>query len=380
MAAKIIISGIPPGPSGVGRVVEYLINNSKGVKFLYPPRGRTKSIKSNLLNLKLLGLVLSVIENLTYIYQKFFYDLNIRFIQKKKIVLIHPQSLGFDNVIKLIERNNSSLYIMDNSFFCIKSYNYLDQTQEACFLCLGGNFHNAQNNNCSAFPLPYSYEDYFEFILHLKENYKKIRFIIQNNGQLNLLKSQFGSDLNYSIVGLLTSDLFEKELNVFDKGNVIYDFVFHGDHTLPKGSGYVLKLASYLPNYTFLFPFSKPIDAVNLRNVRFQTMNWSNGLKDAVVSSKLTFAPSIWAAPIEGSVMKTLKLGVALAVYDVQESFAREIPDNAVVKLTGNIEEDVALINSFISDNNYLTVGKNGQAFAKQKIAEMKDQYFKEFM
>lgn len=370
MRSRYVVSGISPGPTGVGRVLEYLKHNSKNFIFLHPSSTRNISFKESLFKLRVFDFVNCCLFFIRDLCKTVLLKINIHMLKNKEVVIVHLQTIGYKNVKRLILRNKTSIYVMDNSFFCIKSYNYLNSSEKACMLCLDLSFKNAQTHNCISFPVEYSYDEYFSFLNFLKENIRKINFITQNKGQVALLKQQFGDDIIYNEIGLLTSDMFEEPKASFVKDEKKYDIVFHGDATLAKGSKYIFEIAKKLPKYSFLFPF-KNIYHEQIVNVDFIEMNWGTGLRDYVCSSKLTFCPSVWSAPIEGSVIKTLKLGVALGVFNSDYSFSLELPDSVVLKLTGSIDTDVKLIDKLISTEKYKLVGKEGKSFVENKISNM---------
>lgn len=370
MSKKFLISGVGPGPAGVGRVVEYLILNSNNLGFIFPPMGRSISVKKGLLSFKFKNIVCFFIDFVKFHITKSSFNLKMRILKNKDVILLHPQTIGYKNVKRLILRNNVSIYVMDNSFFCIKSYNYLNSSEKACMLCLEMSYRNAHKNSCVSFPVDYDYEEYFSFVTFLKTHIQSINFIVQNQGQLDLLKKQFGNEISYIEIGLLTSDMFEEQNLPLINTKKKYDFVFHGDNTLAKGSKYIFEIAKRLPEFSFLFPFNKNVEE-DLENVDFIKMEWTTGLKEYVLSSKLTLCPSIWSAPIEGSVVKTLNLGVALGVFDSEYSFSKEIPNHSVLRLSGYLENDIKLLKEFILLENYREMRDNGKSYIDKKIQEM---------
>lgn len=374
MKRKFVLSGISPGPAGVGRVLEYMISNSNNVSFVYPPVARTISIKESLSEFNFVKLLSCIFIIFKTYFKTFFYLSKLYFIKNKDVIVLHPQALGLKKMERLVVRNNVCIYIMDNNFFCIKSYNYLSSSEKPCFLCLNTQYDNSRINSCSSFPVHYSYNEYFYFINFIKNNINKISFLTQNAGQGELLKKQYGSNLSFKEVGLLTSDLFEDPKLWVLSNNKKYDIVFHGDSTLAKGSKYILELAIHLPEYSFLFPFDLEFSE-KLGNVDFIKMNWTTGLKSHMLDSKLTLCPSIWSAPIEGSVVKTLNLGIALGIFETEYSFGKEIPDESVLKLSGNVFDDVKLIREFISSENYKVARVNGKRYIEKKILNMISSY-----
>jgi len=374
MNKTVVISGVTPGPSGVGRVMEYLIGYLLETTFLYPPSARSISIKDALSSLNFKLFFLKAVDVFFIFLKKKLYGIRIHFLNNRDIIIVHPQSIGYERVQKLIEKNSVSIYLMDNSFFCIKSYNHLDSTKKECLLCLDLAYENAVKQGCLSFPLNYSYDEYFLFLNFLKANKNKIKFIAQNLGQIELLKHQFGNDVSFTEIGLLTSDMFEEQKHKLVRVKKKYDVVFHGDEVPAKGSWYILNLASRLPELTFLFPFYTDSQEVP-DNVDFISMRWNSGLKANIRSSKITICPSMWSAPIEGSVVKTLNLGVALGVYDADHSFSQEIPDDAVFRLTGVLDQDVVLLREFISSKYYKLTSVNGKKYINKKIKNMISNY-----
>lgn len=378
MKRKFVLSGISPGRAGVGRVLEYMISNSNNVSFVYPPIARTISIKESFYEFNFIKILISIFIIFKNYFKTFSYLSKLYFIKNKEIIILHPQTLGLKKMERLVGRNNVCIYVMDNNFFCIKSYNYLINTGKPCFLCLNAQYDNSQINSCSSFPVPYSYSEYFHFINFIKNNIHKISFLTQNAGQGELLKKQYGNDLSFKEVGLLTSDLFEDPKLWILSNTKKYDIVFHGDNTLAKGSKYILELAIHLPEYNFLFPFDLEFSE-KPDNVDFIKMNWTTGLKSHMLDSKLTLCPSIWSAPIEGSVVKTLNLGIALGIFEAEYSFGKEIPNESVLKLSGNVFDDVKLIREFISSENYMIARINGKKYIEKKILNMISSYNKIF-
>ena len=47
----------------------------------------------------------------------------------------------------------------------------------------------------------------------------------------------------------------------------------------------------------------------------------------------MTVVPSLWSAPIEGALVKSIAISRATAVVDNPSAFAAELPDNLILKL-----------------------------------------------
>jgi len=370
VSKKFIISGVSPGPAGVGRVMQYLIANVQGATFLHPPFHRRVSVKQSLSAFQFFTLLKGSFLFIIHILNQWIFELNLWTLNGKHLIVLHPQTVGFTRIKKLISRNRVSLYLMDNSFFCIRSYNYLNNHLKPCLLCLNLQYQNSKAQSCSSFPVNYTYDEYFDFIEFLNRNTNRINFFTQNRGQEELLKMQFGPDIQFKQIGLLTSDMFE---NINDRAYIIegtYDIVFHGDDQQAKGSLYLFEIAKKLPQYSFLFPFS-PFADTTPNNTFFIPMTWTSGLREYVQNSIITFCPSIWSAPIEGSVVKTLKMGVAIGLFDAEYSFSKEIPNEVAFKLTGILANDIDLLKSLIESKRYIQMAKLGKDHITSRIDEM---------
>ena len=112
-----------------------------------------------------------------------------------------------------------------------------------------------------------------------------------------------------------------------------YDFVYHGACHLAKGLEYYIELAKLLPNYKFFVP-SDQKDAekiigrkITVNNIVFKHCSWETGLKDVVVNSRVTINPSLWSAPIEGALIKSIAYGQRVATVKSEFGYEREISE-----------------------------------------------------
>jgi len=71
-------------------------------------------------------------------------------------------------------------------------------------------------------------------------------------------------------------------------------------------------------------------------NVHFVATTWNSGLKDAVEASRCVLVPSLWSAPVEGALIKSLALSKMVAVVDIATAFSSELPEGAVLRLPSN--------------------------------------------
>lgn len=342
---KYLISGIPPSDGGVGRLMHGLVKLAPdfGFESIYP-------VHINFSLKAFFTRPYDVVRSLIFrkLYKNEFLN-QIKRIKGSEVILIHPQTIGFHYFLELIKSNcRVKVYIMDNSFFCIKSYNTLNGSE--CIKCL-----NSLDNcdiNCRPFPVSI---DRGENIIHL-ELYKKfsknIEFYAQSSEQKELLKLHFGSFTNIKIIGMRTDEKLNKTSFKRSKG---YDIVYHGENHEAKGIGYILKLSQNLLNYNILIPCDRKEVKIKIpisENVIFKKMNWDSGLKTEVENAGLVINPSIWSSAVEGALLKSVYFNGNVAVISTQYGFVSSIPNEILLKLTYNTRHSAKIIENFFVKKN----------------------------
>ncbi len=126
-------------------------------------------------------------------------------------------------------------------------------------------------------------------------------------------------------------------------------------------------MAKSLSHNYFFFPY--PIDPSE-RNIVSKPINWDNGLKEVILKSKIALCPSIWSAPVEGAVIKTMMLMVPVAIHVNQYSASNTLlPKDCFIPLSGILNEDLNILQDFLNDNQkLLTVSDNAFKWAKNYI------------
>ncbi len=364
-----IISGMGPIKTGMGNLISQLIIDKKKLKterllhckIIWGSYG--SPLKEHLIRKEMYR----ASKELFYLLRSFLiFNLGCIFtLTDQNVLLIHPQTLGFQWCLNFIKKSKRPvwLFLADSSFFCVRSYNYIPGEKTACTRCLGGNFDNVETNKCKPFPVNDKYT--LEFIKSIKQlgDNQKVRFIAQNKTQALLARKHFGENAIIEISGLILDDWMENRLNKINHGTSGYDAVFHGHYIEAKGVKWAIDLASNLPNYSFLFPF--PQDVVTYEvpsNCFFKDISWNTGLKEEVSNCKLILVPSLWSAPIEGSLIKSLHIGKKVAVIENKTSFSNEIPDRAIIKLPHNILSATEKIKS-IMKSEYKISNEETQRF-----------------
>jgi len=342
--SKFLISGIPPSFGGVGFLMYNLdkLANRYGWKSIYPFHVN-RSIKNNMQN------PIFIISELKkrYIAKRWFVS-NLNRIKNSEIILVHPQTIGYKYFLKLIENNfKVKIYIMDNSFFCIRSYNVLNNSE--CLKCLG-NLDNC-NSQCIPFPVKYNKKENLKFLKEYQKISHKVIFYAQNESQKSLLTRHFGENTKIEIIGLRTGETFEK-VSQLNNGES-YDIVYHGANIEAKGINYFINLAKVMPEYSFFVPSKLEIKDLP-KNLYHENMKWNSGLKEIVINAKLVLNPSLWSAPIEGALLKSIYYNGNVGVVKTKYGFVNDIPNDAFLKLPNNISNTKDQIEKFFKEEKSL--------------------------
>lgn len=330
-----LISGIGPGPGGVGRLMRKLVltAEARGFRVVYRDDG------TSLRPLLKQGRILSLAKALFLRHWKrFCFSLQIRYISDANILFLHPQTAGMRNLFRLAKRNKVFLYVMDNSFFCMRSYNLHPGDQSECLQCIEA----PQNADplCTPFPSNINKSTEIDLLKELRKTAKDLFFLAQNARQAQLLRAVFG-DIEIELVGLDTGEVPYENHTPKSNNKLPHSIVFHGATHLAKGIGYFIGLAERLPELRFVVPdnrenveqaIGRPITA---ENVHFQPCNWESGLAELVSDSTLVVNPSLWSAPIEGALVKSLAFNCNVATVKTSYGYEGEI-----AKQTGHLRLD----------------------------------------
>ena len=318
---KYFISPIPMnGHDLVKNLTKKL--SSKGYKILC--RKQELSINNLLEKKKFFSAIKEFIKR---IFWKIYFYLIISTRKNSRIIFAWPQIVGFELILKASKKNKVILYIMDNSFFCIRSYNVHPVTNKECLKCLK---FLKPHKLCFSFPKKYEKSKNVKNLESLKNSTDQFIFYSQNKLQKTLLKRHFGNNINVKLVGMNIGEI--KKIEKFKKNkNHNYDIVFHGHSIIAKGLLYVIKLAKYLPDQTFLIPDTKEnvlktVGEKNIlsNNIKFIKMEWDSGLREAVKSARLVINPSIWSAPIEAALIKSAAFNQNVATVKSIYGFEKE--------------------------------------------------------
>ena len=269
-------------------------------------------------------------------------------IRSSVVVFFHIQTVGLELIRKIANdtSNETRLYVLDASFFCMRSYNYHGSSYNECLRCLKD--PTLAHSSCKPFPFDYSRDENLNFLSWLHENFTKFTFYLQNYSQAALLSTHFGALCKIKVIGLHASNIITPKSETFPYLNEHsgtnlpehrYDIIFHGSAELAKGSRYCVELAGELCEFSFLLPFHEHFSTAldlqfrGLKNVTHRPMRWDSGLLDATKSARLVLCPSLWSAPIEIALLKSMVVNGLVGVIEGHFKFCSEIPRDLLLRL-----------------------------------------------
>lgn len=266
-------------------------------------------------------------------------------IDTPRVVIFHPQMLGLLETINLISRRRAQglithIYLLDSFFFCRRSYNHIDSETSPCLRCVGAaNMSAGDRMGCK--PWPKSDGNAMALIEMLQRDVSAghVHLFAQTQTQETLARQHFGDNAVVDVVGLWCDDWAEHFDRFFEDGTPDttsgeFDIVYHGSRDMAKGLGWVLTVAAQTPHLSYLVPLDRgPANFAGPPNVKIQPMRWDEGLFDAITGAAITLAPSLWSAPCEGALVKSIVTARATAVVDNSSAFAAEIPDSVCLRL-----------------------------------------------
>ena len=339
----LILSGMKPDGTGVGRLMRCLVAEAAArpagdVRILCRPSWR-KPIEW--LCRGRLGESLAAWRGERE-WQRLLTEPSVR--NAEPLVLIQPQTLGVPWCEKLLDsrRLPTWLYLMDSSFFCLKSYNHVEGEHAACTRCLGGRWQWAASLGCRPWPIADAATG--RFVERLREWMiaGHVRCLVQNERQAELIQSHCGGRATTRVIGLWTSDLETgpQRPAIPPSQGERPTVVFHGMSIAAKGAAWAVEVARHAPQLTFLFPFkSRRLRLATSElppNVRFEPQTWETGLADSVAAAAMVLVPSLWSATMEGALLKSIVAARAVAVVDEPTAYSSELPAGLVLRLSGD--------------------------------------------
>lgn len=350
---KYLVSGLGISDGGVGRLMRNLMLQGEEAGFITVSRRNPQPIGQMLKKRQYLRVAFEIFFR---VFDSIRFAWRVKGISHAVIVFVHPQTAGFTRFLNVVRRNQVYLYVMDNSFFCIKSYNLHPELEAECLRCLPSSQYVLPA--CQPFPVRMDKGENLECLDQLKDLSHQITFLAQNANQAELVRARFGPDTRVRIVGLDTGELkrIDREHNSDSKQIVPrYDLVFHGAPQLAKGIRYFVELAESLADYTALIPstraeceqiIKRPITA---NNITFRACTWETGLKTAIQTCELVINPSLWSAPIEGALQKSIFYAKRVAVVETEFGYEKEFPcSDTFIRLSRNVQAAAAVVQELL--------------------------------
>lgn len=353
-ARVVIVSGIPAGDSGTGRFVAHLrgrvteLGQSK-VLLIEKPEPIPRWLLEHWLRQKVYRYVIGRLRRYFLLWCKFQLALLCAAFRRSEVLLLlHPQCLGFNLSLRLLEsrKHPSLIYLLDSSFFCISSYNHIKSEQAACVKCIEQGFGAIEKNGCQPFPVPD--EAAVGYVKRLRDMVKtgRVRVAAQNWHQAELAKRHFDLIDLPRVVGLWTEDWDELlsfkrntqlQMSVAEPTEYSWDVLFHGHFLSAKGAYWLTRVAESCPELRFMFPCGKPGDLVAPSNCSFVPCSWDSGLREEIKRSRIVAVPSLWSAPIEGALVKSIAYGRAVSVVENKTTFSDELPSGLLLRLPSDV-------------------------------------------
>ncbi len=357
--ALAILSGVSPGPGGCGRVLVALEEAARGradVAIAYPgphKRGSLGKASSAAAFAREAAFRLRALSRHRRALAR------ASALSAEALVFIHPQTYGFRRFLALAERRvrPTWLYVMDGSWFCIRSYNHVDGEQGPCVRCLGGDLEAAARMGCQ--PFPEKDPAALEYVQRLPGLVRtgKVRLLVQGAAQARLARRHFGEGAHVRDVGLWATDWDEMVTGApaaEASAPPAHDVVLHGAPDAAKGVGFVVDLARRCPEVRFLVPSRAEALPGDLRgrvppNCTLRAMTWESGLREEVRSAPLVLVPSLWSAPIEGALVKSIALARSVAVVENDGAFASELPEGLCLSLPAELDRAAAALSQALA-------------------------------
>lgn len=207
----------------------------------------------------------------------------------------------------------SVMHIMDNFFFCNRSYNFLDHSGEICRSCVECGPKSAIWSNCTSLS-PWLY------------NHAKLKFasslcklsaiFFQTELHMNLFRTMFPDYNGY----LDTLDL-PVDPTEFEGSSSIGDYiVFNGPPTKVKGFYWFLEVASKA-NWKFLVPLASDkgtesqLYPSNIKAV--YNCTFDKGLKNIIAGARCVVVPSLWDLQCETATIYPMLMGKLVITTDL---------------------------------------------------------------
>lgn len=245
-------------------------------------------------------------------------------------------------------------------FFCAQGFGFREG--EICTLCANGNYSNAFTKRCVTYRgIPSLLE---RKILH--KHALSADVLLSSNNELDKILLDYGVKESKLVRFPVPFDYTFLSPQQIEEKN---DFIYFGQPNSHKGLNVLLKIFKLLPELKLkLYPLSY-LQKSKIKNENIEVINgigWSNGLEEAIASTKTILIPSLWSTSTEYAMCEALLFKKPVVLFNVGvhkdifinkhnaiviepndlETFANEI-----IELNQNIE-----LRRSIGENGYRTL------------------------
>ena len=351
-----ILSGIAPTTrGGTGRLLRSLLAERDayrlGVRFVLV--GNRANVRRSMVARQPLRLVREVARHYTRRASRHWLIRQRSFVESPRMIVFHPQEISTRWLTEVMRRRSlrgltTEFFVLDASFFCVRSYNHIPGEAGPCRRCLDEGPQAGLRFGCRPFPIHDRWAWSFIESVRKQASLRQVVFWTQTAGYASLVREYAGDSVVARDVGLWTDD-FDGLQSPPPEAEPLADIVYHGSWLDAKGGPWAMKLAKALPELRFLFPCLRPPASEVPANVIFLPMSWDTGLASQVRCTPLTIVPSLWTAPIEAALVKSIAHAPATAVTSFPDSFAATLPADVALKLPPSPSEAAAVIRSHAS-------------------------------
>ena len=231
------------------------------------------------------------------------------------IWFIHLQGLSYSLIDVAYKLHIPAvMHVMDNFFFCTRSYNFLDYSGEICRWCVEYGFQSAIEMGCTGLPqwlYNRARQKFSSSLLKLSS------IFFQSEIHLNLFRAIFADyDGRLGILDLPV-DCREFQCSSSIGGNYI---VFNGPLSKVKGFNWFLDVAPK-SKWQFFVPLNS---SKLLKTYKFPpniklipNCTFDKGLKDIIAGARAVVVPSLWDLQCETATIYLMLMGKCVITSDL---------------------------------------------------------------
>ena len=264
----------------------------------------------------------------------------------------------------------SAMHVMDNFFFCNRSYNYLDKEDIVCRKCMAGKFSYALQNSCTALSSWF----YSTARAKLRASMSKLAVVFfQSQQHLELFSDHFDTkEVPLKILDLPV-DVQEFEYST----DIGASFVFNGPPKRVKGFHWLLRAAQQRSKYEFILPLSSGMSEIDgfgdlTKNINvIPDCTFDRGLKDILAGARGVLVPSLWDLQCETATVYPMLMGKAVITTNIGwNELNLKDKENALIvdpEDPGTLVEAIDILQNITFASS---IGQNAREWGLQRFGE----------